>query len=78
VFDVAAREPLPLRERPLVAMETAALDRLGLTHEQAAHRLASLREACRRFGGQFTLLWHNSLLATRRARRLYEAAFGGS
>ncbi len=77
VFDLEQRRPLGLRELPLVAMEGAALDRLGLGHELAAETFAELRETCRRYGGTFTLLWHNSRAVHRGERRLYFEALGG-
>jgi len=73
VYDLVDRRELPLRELPLVAMEGAVLDRLALDHERAFDCLADVKATCRRFGGTFTLLWHNSRLVHRRDRRLYEA-----
>jgi hypothetical protein len=73
VYDLQARRTLRLRERPLVAMEVALLDRQGLSHDQVLKRIATLRERCRLFGGDFTLLWHNSRLQTRADRETYEA-----
>jgi hypothetical protein len=78
VFDLQARRPLQLRERPLVVMEQAVLNGLGLSGEAAAAELARLRESCRRHDGDFTLLWHNQRLASRAERRLYAGALGSS
>jgi hypothetical protein len=72
-FDLRARRVLPLRERPLVAMEVSFLQYLGLSHEHAFDRMAELKRACRRVGGTFTFLWHNNRLQTARDRALYEA-----
>jgi hypothetical protein len=77
VFDLEARVQLGLRELPLAVMEGAALDRLGLGHEAAAEAIAEVRETCRRYGGTFTLLWHNSRFVHRADRRLYLEALGG-
>jgi hypothetical protein len=76
VFDLERRRPLRLRERPLVAMESALLDAPGASEEAAAAALAEVREQCRRVDGTFTLLWHNSRLFSRPQRRLYEGALG--
>ncbi len=70
VFDLLARRKLRLRELPLVVMEQAVIDSDGASMET----IDRLRERCRMFGGQFTLLWHNSRLATARERRLYRTA----
>lgn len=75
VFDLRWRRPLPLRERPLVVMEATLLDRkyMGLGHEEAVQMTKELRATCERFGGDFTLLWHNSTLLTEVDRRAYQA-----
>lgn len=71
VFDLQARKALRLRERPLVVMETTLLHHLRLGHAEAAARIAALADECRRFEGEFTLLWHNSNLSARQDKRLY-------
>jgi hypothetical protein len=70
VFNLRTREHLPLRERPLVVMDVA-LDRATGSSEEALARVERLRRACRRPGGCFTLLWHNSRFCSRRERALY-------
>lgn len=76
VFDLEQRRELRLRERPLVLMDTPTLDRLGLPDEQLVALIERLRGECARFGGKFTVLWHNNWLVTGRQRRLLEAALG--
>lgn len=74
LFDLQQRRPLPLLERPLVLMEATVMSRsyLALGHGEAAHRLMhGLRASCHRFGGCFSLLWHNSSFYERGARELY-------
>ena len=73
VFDLIARRRLSLRERPLVVMEMGVIDSDG-PHRSAIETVNCLRERCRMFGGQFTLLWHNSRLASARERRVYRAS----
>lgn len=73
-FDPVRNEPLPLRIRPLVAMEATIIASryLGLGDgEEAFHKFVALKNACRAVGGQFTLLWHNSHLESARHRALY-------
>jgi hypothetical protein len=70
VFNLRTREHLQLRERPLVVMDIA-LDRAAGSSEKALARVERLRRACRRPGGCFTLLWHNSRFCSRRERALY-------
>ncbi len=71
VFDLERRAPLGLRERPLVAMEVSLSGYMGLSWPRAAERIRALGETCRRYGGDFTLLWHNSTLLTVRQRQAY-------
>lgn len=74
VYNLLTRQALQLRERPLIAMEGSLLESgyMGLTVEQALNELRKLREQCKRFDGQFTLLWHNSSLIKRQEFELYQ------
>jgi len=58
-------------------MEMALFDRSATSEARGLKTLAQLRSRCRLFDGDFTLLWHNSRLASGRERRLYIAALGG-
>lgn len=78
VFDLLARSPLRLRERPLIVMEAAVLDTPPREHAQPLDVINQLRERCRLYGGEFTLLWHNSRLVSSRERRLYANAVEGT
>jgi hypothetical protein len=73
VFDLEERQPLPLLERPLIAMEGSLLSPvyLGLSPMAARTRILDLAEVCRRFAGCFRLLWHNNELVTRRQQYFY-------
>jgi hypothetical protein len=71
VFNLLSREELKLRERPLIAMEVALLDRQKMPHDRLVERLVLLARRCKLFGGDFTLLWHNSRLQSRADRDAY-------
>jgi hypothetical protein len=71
VFNLRSRTQLRLRERPLVAMDGALLG-----HHDAEQTLLALRGECARVGGDFTLLWHNSALLSRRERALLHRIMG--
>jgi peptidoglycan/xylan/chitin deacetylase (PgdA/CDA1 family) len=73
VFNLRTRRPLALRERPLVAMEQAAFTAAGFDLEAACTRLIAHARVCRRFDGDFVLLWHNNWLATDAERLCYRA-----
>lgn len=73
-FDLAGRQPLRLRERPLIVMDCTLTDAhyMGLGRGEAALAYAArLKERCRRHGGTFALLWHNSRLVRPDDRLLY-------
>jgi len=74
MYDLAGRRPLGLKQRPLVVMENAVLDKenMGLGH--GARALAAIehyKQICRRFDGNFTLLWHNSSLSDEADKAMY-------
>ncbi|PMR75053.1 hypothetical protein C1H69_11560 [Billgrantia endophytica] len=74
-FDPVKGEALPLRIRPLIAMEGSVTSPLYLglgTGDEAYERFIVLKNRCRAVGGTFTLLWHNSELTTAAQRSLYE------
>jgi len=76
-FDAVARRPLGLLERPLVIMERALFTGGADEDRDALETIAALRGRCRLFGGNFTLLWHNSQLASQRQRSMYRSAVLG-
>lgn len=71
VFNLRSGRRLRLRERPLVVMDASLFEYRRLSHTAAEDLLQRLRDRCRRVGGDFTLLWHNSSLLSRRDRALY-------
>lgn len=79
VFDVEERRRLDLRERPPVAMDATLLHPryMGLTHETAAHLARKLKARALRYGGDWTVIWHNDRLVHRRDRRLYRELLAG-
>lgn len=72
-FNVKTRTKLQLRERPLVAMEGTLLSYMGCSLREMQERLAGLVAICRRFQGDFTLLWHPNGLIGKQMRSAYEA-----
>lgn len=72
-FDPVLERPLNLRIRPLIVMEATVMGRLDPDSiPQAETRLQRLMDACRRAGGHFTLLWHNTMLEQPYQRQLYD------
>jgi hypothetical protein len=70
---------MPFRERPLVVMDVSLLDKiyLGLSHGEAVDRAVGLARTCRRYQGDFVLLWHNDQLWTPTDREAYLAILDG-
>ncbi|WP_334072304.1 MULTISPECIES: polysaccharide deacetylase family protein [Paenibacillus] len=74
VFNLLTRQMLKLRERPLVVMEQTVRhpehggDR---SEARAFEQIRRYYRQCARYGGDFTLLWHNSELVHEADRRLY-------
>lgn len=74
VFDLEKGQALPLIERPLVVMEASLFGEnyMSLSHEEAFAHAKMLKEQCRKYGGDFTLLWHNSSFQSERDWEVYE------
>jgi hypothetical protein len=68
-----------LLQRPLILMEISVLSPafLGLQDfDEALSLMVMLKQRATRFGGDFSLLWHNSRLMTPRDRRLFATLIG--
>jgi hypothetical protein len=72
-FDLLRRRTLQLRERPLVAMEVTLLENENVSLVESCTRIEELARRSLLFNGDFTLLWHNNRLLSRRVRRAYAA-----
>jgi hypothetical protein len=62
VFHVRRRQPLRLRERPLLVMDRTLFDYMRLSPRGAEQAVLEVARECRRAKGTLTLLWHNSTL----------------
>ncbi|HEV2608643.1 MAG TPA: polysaccharide deacetylase family protein [Noviherbaspirillum sp.] len=72
MFDLHSRTALNLKQRPLVCMDRSITAYMG--GDLSASTLPimkALKDATRRFNGNFTLLWHNSCFETDQARQTY-------
>ena len=70
MFDLLERKQLRLRERPLLIMDTVLLG-VARDLDDAASRTRTVIRACRRYGGDAVLLFHNDTVGQTRHRRLY-------
>ncbi len=72
VFDLVARRPLALRERPFQVMDVSLFGYMGLRPDAAFAAVVDIARACRRFRGDLGILWHNDeILRTTRQKRWY-------
>ncbi len=72
-FDPVRNEAMKLRIRPLIVMESTVMRPLGRENIDVVEAwLRKLMQACHRVKGQFTLLWHNTMLEQPMQRELYE------
>jgi len=63
MFDIETQQKLNLRERPLIMMEASVLHSkyMNMGYSDATiEYMKNLKETCFRYGGNFTMLWHNS------------------
>lgn len=76
MYDLVERKPLQLRQRPLVLMECSVIDErysgLG-TGEEAFQAMSQVKAECRKYQGDFVLLWHNQRFVDEREKNLYRA-----
>ena len=74
LYDVLERKRLNLRERPLVVMECSVMSELYMNFgnsDASLHMMIKLKDICRAFHGDFTLLWHNSSFDSEPDREIY-------
>lgn len=71
-FDFTNNQPYDLYEFPLVAMDVTLFNYRGLTQEKAKQNVIKLCDEVIKFGGIFSLLWHNNFFDTERYPNIYE------
>lgn len=74
MFDVIGRRSLKIRQRPLVVMDCTVLEPqyMNFNNTDSAKRfILKLKQECKKYNGDFTILWHNQRLALPRERMLY-------
>lgn len=79
VFDVEQGRVLNLVEYPLTVMECSVLDEryMNQPRDEALRYMLKLKQACRKHGGVFTLLWHNSRFVDGAEVELYRLVLEG-
>lgn len=79
-FNHLTQRILNLRIRPLIVMECTIIDEryLNLGYSQEAENMfIDLKLKCKKVGGSFTMLWHNSNFTSEKDFNLYEKVLKG-
>lgn len=74
IFDLTKRQCLKLRERPLITMESTIIEAKyeNLSYsEESYQKFQFYRNTCHKYGGTYTLLWHNSFFETDKDKEFY-------
>ncbi len=75
MFDLTNRKKLKLKQRPLIAMESTIIspryEGLGYT-EDSFKKFSLLKNRAQKYGGTFTLLWHNSFFYFKKDWEFYK------
>ena len=74
VFNLRTRQQLPLREYTLTASDATLFHYERHTQRMALTRIAELKAQCRKYNGDFTILWHNSELFDNRRMLMFREA----
>ena len=74
VFNLHTRQRLRLCERPLLLMDATFFDEMRVSVPTALDQIGRVADCCRQFGGDLTLLWHNTSLMTAGERAAYRQA----
>jgi hypothetical protein len=78
LYDLKERRELSVVETPLIVMEASMLSKayMNLDHSDALEIVTDLKCKCQRFGGKFTMLWHNHMLAIPENKKLFLQSLG--
>lgn len=77
LYDLIGRRTLPVFETPLIVMDGSLLQPkyLGInSNTEAQDYIWSMKNQCIKYGGKFTLLWHNSSLLSELEKELFLGA----
>jgi peptidoglycan/xylan/chitin deacetylase (PgdA/CDA1 family) len=70
-YDIERGAPLAIRVRPLHVMDVTLLQRMSTALPDRLATVADMGRRTRRFGGELSLLWHNSSLETQATKDTY-------
>lgn len=78
-FDIIKRKSLDLIEYPLIVMDCSGLAEkyMNLTGDDMVSKCISLKNACRKYNGNFVILWHNTYFVDKENDRIYSDIIKG-
>ncbi len=75
MFDLVARKPFNLKQRPLITMESTIIgpkyENLRYS-EQSLSRFKYFKKICHKYNGSYVLLWHNSSFNNKKDKEFYK------
>lgn len=73
MYDLINRKKLRIRQRPLLLMDVSLISNryMSLNYEDAYNEASKIVFECKKYNGDFTILWHNSELDTNEKTDLY-------
>lgn len=77
VYSLEKRKKMKMREYPLIVMDGSAVGYMGLSFDEAAARIIKLKNICKKYSGNFVLLWHNDAFLDVRMNSLYDKILEG-
>lgn len=72
-YDLLERRKLDLKEYPLIIMECSGLDHkyMNLSREEMLAKALKLKHYCKKYNGNFVILWHNTFFVDAKDVDLY-------
>lgn len=71
VYDLLERKQLDLIERPLIVMDATLYDYMKVSHNEALDIVKKLADECKKYNGEFVVLWHNTTLEDEKEKAFY-------
>lgn len=73
VFDLLNRHKLKLYEYPLIVMDVSGLKYMKLSPKDMINICRNLKQICKKYDGNFVILWHNNQIIQPSLKNIYEA-----
>lgn len=74
MFDILNKKVLTVKQRPLILMECSVISKryMGLGYsDEAINKMIKYKNICYKYGGDFTLLWHNAHFTNVKDKEFY-------